>query len=331
MTHTPTTTTAPTPTNAGVIGVGAMGANHARVYSQLQTVDLVGVSDLDEALADRVAIEYATQSLPTDQLLDRCDVVTVAVPTAAHEAVVRRCMDAGVHVLVEKPITERPEPGWELAAAARDRGIVLQVGHVERFNPAVRTLAALVGDLEVIAVDAQRLGPPVDRTAIDGVTLDLMIHDVDVVQSVLDAEPKAIGACGTADGRHATATVEYDDVVATFTASRVTQRKIRRLSVTARECLIEVDYLDQSVMIYRDSLPVSVEDGSTNRIRHESVIERPEVKNREPLRVEIESFIQAARTGSEPAVTAADGLRALETVQEIDRRIDAGGVEVQNR
>ncbi|WP_290812362.1 Gfo/Idh/MocA family oxidoreductase [Halovivax sp.] len=333
MTVSDSTVTAPTPPRAGVIGVGAMGENHARVYSELRGVELAGVSDLDEDLARCVATEYGTTSRPMDELLDDADLVSVAVPTEAHYETVRRCLDAGVHVLVEKPITAGPEQGRELETLARERGLLLQVGHVERFNPAVRTAASLIADLDVIAVDAKRLGPPVDRSISDRVTLDLMIHDVDVIQSLLDDEPSAIAATGTADGQHATATLEFDDVVATVTASRVSQRKVRRLTVTASDCLVEIDYLDQTVLLYRDSFPEYVSDeAGGNRYRHESVIERPEVQNREPLRAELESFVSAATAGSAPEVTAEDGLRALETVREIDRRVaEKDGLEVRAR
>lgn len=329
MTVSESTVTAPRPPRAGVIGVGAMGENHVRVYSESRGVELAGVADLDTELASCVADEYGTTARSVPDLLDHCDLVSVAVPTAAHFDTVKACLEAGVHVLVEKPITARLERGKELARLANERGLVLQVGHVERFNPAVRTAAELVTDLDIIAIEAKRLGPPVDRTTTDRVTLDLMIHDVDIVQSILGGGPTAIAATGTADGQHATATLEFDDVVATVTASRVSQRKVRRLTITATDCLVEIDYLDQSVLLYRDSFPeyVSADDGT--RYRHESVIERPEVKNREPLRVELEAFVAAATSGSPPAVTADDGLRALETIHAIDRRVTGEeGLEV---
>ncbi|AGB16216.1 putative dehydrogenase [Halovivax ruber XH-70] len=321
MTTTEPTTPVTEPPRAGVIGVGAMGENHVRVYSESRGVELAGITDLDDELATCVADEYGTTARSLSTLLETCDLVSIAVPTAAHYETVRRCLDEDVHVLVEKPLTARIDRGRELAQLADERGLILQVGHVERFNPAVRTAASLVEDLDIIAIEAQRLGPPIDRTATDRVTLDLMIHDVDVVQSLLDDEPTTISATGTADGQHATATLEYGDVVATMTASRVSQRKVRRLTITAADCLVEIDYLDQSVLLYRDSFPEFVSGEVGTRYRHESVIERPEVNNREPLRVELESFVEAATTGSPPDVTAADGLRALETVREIDRLV----------
>ncbi|RQH00355.1 Gfo/Idh/MocA family protein [Natrarchaeobius oligotrophus] len=306
------------PVRAGVIGVGAMGENHARVYSELRDVDLVGVADRQTELAERVADEYGTTRLSMDELLERCDAVTVAVPTHAHYEVVTSCLAAGVHVLVEKPIAETIEEGRTMAKRADDAGLVLQVGHIERFNPAVRTVHELIDDLDVISLEAERLGPPTDRSALGNVVFDLMVHDVDIVGSVLEEEPAPITAMGADDGRYATATMGYGDVVATLTASRVTQKKVRKLTVTARECLLEVDYLEQSVLIHRDSYPEYLVDDGQRRYRHESVVERPRVDNGEPLRHELESFVEAVRTGSTPEVTAEDGIDALETVQRID-------------
>ncbi|OIB57182.1 Gfo/Idh/MocA family protein [Natrialba sp. SSL1] len=314
--HT-TTATTPPPVRAGVIGVGSMGQNHARVYNELPGVDLVGVTDHDASVAQQVATEYGTAALEFDALLSECDVVTVAVPTHAHYETVSTCLDAGVHVLVEKPIAQTVEEGRALAEQAREAGLVLQVGHIERFNPAVQTVMELIDDLDVISLEAERLGPPVDRTARDDVIFDLMVHDVDIVGSILDGPPSTINAIGTDDGQYATATMQYDDVVASLTASRVTQKKVRKLTVTARECLVEVDYLEQSVLIYRDSYPEYLTDDGPNRYRHESVVENARVDNGEPLRHELESFVKTVQTGVEPAVTAEDGVMALQTVQDI--------------
>ena len=310
------------PIRAGVVGVGSMGENHARVYDQLSGVELACVTDRDDEIARRVAEEYGTDAVAFETVLDRCDVVTVAVPTGAHYDVVSECLDAGVHVLVEKPIAETPEQGRALAERADDEGLVLQVGHIERFNPAVQTVTDLLEDLEVISLTAERLGPPIDRTAPGNVVFDLMVHDVDVVGALLEDRPDSITAMGAADGRYATATMEYDDVVASLTASRVTQKKVRTLTVTARECLVEVDYLEQSVLIHRDSYPEYLTDDGQRRYRYESVVERPRVDNGEPLRHELEAFLEAVRTGSEPAVTAEDGIEALETVETIDSMVD---------
>ncbi|MDZ7729846.1 MAG: Gfo/Idh/MocA family oxidoreductase [Natrialbaceae archaeon] len=304
---------------AGVVGVGAMGDNHARVYSELPSVSLAGVCDVDRGRAETVAESYGTSAHTRSDLLSRCDLVSVAVPTAQHVEVVADCLEAGVHVLVEKPLAQSLEKGRSLAKQASDSGLVLQVGHVERFNPAVETLAEYLDGLDVVAVDAQRLGPPVERTDTNGVTIDLMIHDVDVITSLLEATPGTISGAVTRDRRYATASLEFDSgVIATLTASRLTKRKVRRLAVTARECYIEVDYLDQSVTVHRDSYPEYISDDGRSRFRYESVIERPRVPTEEPLRRELAAFISAVKRGEPPVVSAEDGLDALAIVRRID-------------
>ncbi|MDQ2052123.1 Gfo/Idh/MocA family oxidoreductase [Natronolimnohabitans sp. A-GB9] len=312
------------PIRAGVIGVGSMGENHARVYSELSDVELTCVTDHDGDIARRVAVEYGTEAVGFETALGRCDVVTVAVPTAAHYDVVSDCLDAGVHVLVEKPIAETIEQGRDLAQQAAANDLVLQVGHIERFNPAVRTVTELIDDVDVISLEAERLGPPLDRDALGNVVSDLMVHDIDIVGALLDDQPDSVTAMGTESGQYATATMEFDDVVASLTASRVTQKKVRKLTITARECLLEVDYLEQSVLIHRNSYPEYVVDDGKRRYRHESVIERPRVDNGEPLRHELEAFLEAVRTDSEPVVTAEDGIEALETVTTVESLIGEG-------
>ena len=307
------------PTRVGVVGVGSMGRNHTRVYRELADAELVGVADMDREAAERVAGEYGTVAYDTDDLLSAVDAVSVAVPTTAHAPVLERCLDAGVHALVEKPFVDDLAVGRDLASRAEEAGLTLQVGHVERFNPAVRTLLRILPELNVVAVDARRLGPPLDRDLDGSVVTDLMIHDIDVVNAVVDARPRTLGATGAADGDYATAQCVYDDdTVATFTASRVTRRKTRRLEITARECLVVVDYLSQSVEIHRGDHPEYVEANGTIRHRTESVIERPFVETGEPLKGELSSFVAAVRDGTEPEVTAEDGLRAVEFARQIE-------------
>jgi predicted dehydrogenase len=196
---------------------------------------------------------------------------------------------------------------------------VVQVGHVERFNPAVAALSDILPGLDVIAVSARRLGPPVDRDIDDGVVADLMIHDVDVVLSLVDADVASVSAVSPPDADHATATLAFaDGTVADLTASRVTQRKVRRLDVVAAECLVSVDYLDQSVEIHRSSVPEYVRENGELRYRHEGVVERPLIDRREPLKRELEAFVAAATGDEPPQVTPDDAVAALELVREIE-------------
>jgi len=304
---------------AGVIGVGTMGANHARVYSELQDVTLVGVSDADDEQAAAVARENGTQAMSRAALLAAADVVSVAVPTELHFGIGMEAIDAGVHVLVEKPFVDDYERGVELASRAEAAGVTLQVGHIERFNPAVRVVDGLCAELDIISVDVRRLGPPVDRAGSDSVVFDLMVHDIDLLLSFMDTEIDEITANGR-DKRHVSAQLTFEDgAIGDLTASRLTQQKVRRLGITAMECQVNVDFIDQSVEIHRQSMPEYVEQDGDVRYRQESVIERPMVQNGEPLKAELESFVTAAHNGSEPEVTAADGLRVLELAERIEQ------------
>lgn len=298
-----------------------MGKHHVRVYDELSAVELVGVMDADPDRAAELAAEYGVRPYGLEELLERVDLVSVATPTRFHYDNARRCIDAGVDVLIEKPFVEDPRRGRELIRAADRADVTLQVGHVERFNPAVETLGEIVPELDVLAVEARRLGPPPERRIEDTAVMDLMIHDVDVLCSLFGWDVAELEATGTADGRHATAMVAFEDgPTCTVTASRVTQRKVRELTLTARDCYVVVDFIDQSVQIHRQSVPEYVTQNGDVRYRHESLVENPAVENGEPLKRELAAFVEAARTGTEPAVTGEEALNALALVREIDQR-----------
>ena len=298
-----------------------MGRHHARVYHELPSVELVGVTDADAEQAEHVADEYDTQALSLEALLDVAEAVSIVVPTAYHADVARSAIEAGTHLLVEKPLVDDPTVGRELVHAARDADLTLQVGHVERFNPAVRALPDVLADREIIAVEAKRLGPPFDddRGVDSDVVLDLMIHDLDVVRSILGVQAREVDARSVADGAYVTSTIEYGDgTIGRFTASRVTQKKVRELSITTEDCLVDVDYMEQSVRINRRSLPEYVETDGDLRYRRENVVERPTVENGEPLRRELVSFVDSIRTGSDPVVSGEEGLAALRTARRVE-------------
>jgi predicted dehydrogenase len=311
----------PDSTNAAVIGVGAMGRHHARVYSELPDVNLVGVYDVDEEQAREVAENHGSRAMDMEELVHAADVASIAVPTQFHADLAEQCIDHGVSVLVEKPFVDDPEVGRELVEKADEAGVTIQVGHVERFNPAIRTLADIVADLDVIAIDAERLGPPPEGRQVDeSAVLDLMIHDIDVVLATMGEEPAEITAHGVKNNQYATADLEFGDgTIASLTASRVTQQRVRKLSITAEECRVNVDYIDRSVEIHRHSLPEYIEDNGDVRYRHESIVERPTVQTGEPLKNELEAFVSAATGEGDPVVSGEDGLRVLEVAREIDR------------
>ncbi|AGB15626.1 putative dehydrogenase [Halovivax ruber XH-70] len=305
----------------GVIGVGSMGRHHARIYDQMLNVELIGVTDVDTEAAKEVADQRDTAVFDRGELLDRVDAVSIAVPTPFHYEIARECIDAGVDVLVEKPFVAEPERGELLVERAAANDVLLQVGHVERFNPAVVALREVIQDLDVISLDARRLGPTPDRQIDDSVVMDLMIHDLDIVNSIVGGEPGDVSVAGSRAGKHATTTITFpDETIATLTASRVTQEKIRQLTITAEECYVKVDYLDQSIDIHRQSVPEYVVTNGDVRFRHESIVERPVVDNTEPLKNELSSFTDAVRTRSQPVVTGEDGLRAVFLARNVDER-----------
>ena len=286
----------------GVVGVGSMGQHHARTYREIDGAELVGVADADASRATEVADDLDTDAHAVSGLLERVDAVSVAVPTHAHDAVTSACIDAGVDALVEKPFVADPVRGRELASAARDAGITLQVGHVERFNPAVDAVFDALEDRELVSVCADRLEPPAGRAIPDSVVFDLMIHDVDVVLEIAGERPANVDATATADGKYAVATLEFDSgLVATLSASRVSHDSARELVVNAEGCGVTADYAAQSVSVARD-------DGPALDV----------VTEADPLTRELRSFVEAAATDASPVVSADDALRAIEVVREIE-------------
>jgi len=303
-----------------------MGENHARIYDDLDDAALTGVFDVSAERSRTVADRYGTRAMDLDALVDSVDLASIAVPTDHHYDMAVRCLRNGVDVLVEKPFVADPEEGRDLVSVAEQHDATIQVGHVERFNPAVQTLRSLVDDLDVMSVTARRLGPPPNREIEDTAVTDLMIHDVDVLLDLVDGSLVSYDAFGTAECRYATAALAFDSgVVGHLTASRVTQEKVRELTISAADCRVKVDYLDQTVEIHRASTPeyLEAEKGSEIRYRHENVVEQLTVEREEPLTNELRSFVESVATGTEPVVTAEEALDVLEVTKAIDRAATA--------
>lgn len=319
------------PVSVGVIGVGSMGRHHARVYNELPAAEFVGVADKDEDVAAEVADRFETRVFGREDLLARCDAVSVAVPTAHHAPVATRAIEEGVAPLVEKPFVADLARGKQLAELADQREVPLQVGHIERFNPAVTALEAVRPEIDPIAVAARRQGPPVDRAGSDSTVMDLMIHDIDILLTIASSPVSSVTAVSAPDGPHITAQLQFEEgLIATLTASRITQEKIRDLAITAADCQVEVDYLDRDVRIHRQSVPEYLADDGDLRYRHESIIERPTIDNGEPLKAELTSFLEAVAEGRTPEVTAEDGLRAVELATRIEAVAAAADGETEH-
>jgi virulence factor len=280
----------------GVVGVGRMGQSHCRVFSSLRYAELVGVCDLNPEAGAAVAQRYQVAYYPeVDGLLDDVDAVAIVTPTPTHFGLAMRCLERGIHVLLEKPMTETLAEGQALTAAAEKSACVLQVGHIERFNPAYRELKNVLQDMTLLAVDMRRLSAfAASNTDVD-VILDLMIHDLDLALDLVGQEPVQTSAYG----------------LTAFT------------EVTALNAFLETDLLNKTVYIHRRSFGEYLNHSQRSvKYRQESVIERILVPAFEPLYLEIEHFVDCIREHRVPLVTARDGLRALklaETVREAAR------------
>ncbi|EMA19531.1 Gfo/Idh/MocA family protein [Haloarcula amylolytica] len=315
--------------DVGVVGVGAMGRHHARVYNELSGATLIGVADANADRAKQIADENGVRACDSAELCKQADAVSIAVPTRYHAEVARQCIDAGTGMLIEKPLVVKTATGRDLIDAADAEDVTLQVGHIERFNPVTEVLDEILADIDVISVSAKRLGPSVDRTVEDSAVTDLMIHDIDLICHLLPSAVSDIQVSGAAQGRYATATLEFaSGVIGSLTASRVTEKKIRQFKITADSCYVTADFIDQSLEVHRQSVPEYVATDNEVRYRHESIVEKPAVRTGEPLKRELESFLDAVQTNSQPRVTGEDGIQAVELAQTIDRKaFDTGSSE----
>ena len=311
----------------GVIGAGRMGQRHCRVYSSLHHVDFVGICDLNAEVGQRVASAHDTRYFAdVDELLTQVDAVTVATTTPAHYALVKRAIERGVHVLVEKPIAETIEQGRALVKLAAQYEVVLQVGHIERFNPTFLELRKLLAGKHIISVNMRRLSSfDASNTDVD-VIYDLMIHDLDLMTSLLGDNFETKQAWGrslsTHTVDHALAVFSYcDGPIATLCASRVTEQKVRAIEVVADGAYIEADLLGKSLVVHRHTFPRYVESGDVNTYRQESLIERIHVPMNEPLALELNHFVDCVSEGRSSDVPGEDGVRAVELADQLVQQI----------
>jgi len=320
--------------------VGAFGRNHARVYHQLaqqgEPVRLVGVVDRDVARADAVAHEFGCRAFGSiEQLVtthSEVQAASVAVPTVHHLKVGRALMEAGVDVLVEKPLATSLAEADELSRVAERLGRVGQAGHLERFNPAVRATLPLV--TQPMFFEVHRLSVFTPRSLDVDVVLDLMIHDLDVVLAFVDSPVKEIRAVGlpilSSKVDIANVRMEFESgCVANFTASRVSTERVRKLRFFQPGQYISLDYSRQDVMIF--TVGGEVEAPGTPSVNPQIKVAKPPVVAEEPLHAELKSFLQAVRRRSTPLVSLQDGRRALALALDIVAAIEQHGEEVNLR
>lgn len=303
----------------GVAGVGYLGRFHALIYARHPDVELVGVADTNEETARQVAAEAGCEAYSdAADLLERVDAVSIVVPTTAHLAIARPFLEAGRHVLLEKPIATTVEQGREIVDLAGKAGVVLQIGHLERFNAGVMTLAQ--GIRAPRFIEAHRMSPFVARATDVDVISDLMIHDIDIVLSLIDSDITHISAAGAAVLTDhldiANARLEFaNGAVANVIASRVSRERMRRIRVFEHHRYQSLDFIEQT-------LDIAYPEKKAGAEWPEIVAERVAVEPVKPLDAEIDAFVHCIRSGESPLVGGAVGLRALDVALQVKRRIE---------
>ena len=305
----------------GVIGAGRMGAYHIGVLSELLGVELAGVVDVDPQR--RKAIQD-TYHVPTysdcKDLFGRVDVAVVAVPTTSHYPVTKELLGNGIHVLLEKPCANNLDHARELFKLAQGNNLILHIGHVERFNGAVQELHKIVE--KPLFVECKRMGPFAERIQDDGVVLDIMIHDIDIILNLIKSKVVTAHVVG------ASVFTEIDDLVsaqlefengciANIVASRASQNKVRTLSVTQKDSFVVLDYTDQEIYVHRKSSSEHQMSKGSLRYKQESLVERIFVHKDNPLKLELQHFIDCVKNGSPRNVAVDNELYSLEIALDI--------------
>ncbi|MEM8643045.1 MAG: Gfo/Idh/MocA family oxidoreductase [Cyanobacteria bacterium P01_G01_bin.54] len=315
----------PLPIRVGVIGVGNMGQHHARILSLLKDVQLVGISDINVERGLDTAGKYRVRFFENyHEMLPYVDAVCIAVPTRLHHKVGMDCLSAGVNVLVEKPIAASIAEAESLVNRAAESKCILQVGHIERFNPAFQELSKVLKTEELLAIEAHRMSPYSNRANDVSVVLDLMIHDIDLLLELAQSNITHITASGSraADSGYldyVTATLDFSNgMVATLTASKVTHRKIRRIAAHCKNSLTEADFLNHEILIHRQTTANCMTDYGQVLYRQDGLIEKVYTSNIEPLNAELEHFVNCVRGGEQPSVGGEQALKALKLASIIE-------------
>jgi predicted dehydrogenase len=298
----------------GVVGTGYLGRLHARVLTEMPEADVVGFVDSNDAIAGEIAETLRLRRFDSVAALAReVECAVVATPTTTHFDVARELIEAGRDVLVEKPITAEVDEGRKLNALAEQRQRILQVGHVERYNPAIVAVAPLLRDIRYL--EAERLGVFVGRSLDIDVLLDLMIHDLNLVLSLLHSRVTEVRAVGvpvlTEKVDITNVRLELENgAVANLTASRVSQERVRKVRFFSSEAYISVDTKEQEVKGFRLG----------NRTIEPMAVD---VQKKEPLRAELESFLQCVRDRKRPLVSGEDGVAAVALAKDVAAAIEA--------
>jgi len=312
----------------GVIGIGNMGYNHARVYNELfSDAELVGVFDNDTDRAKHVADKFNIKCFSTiDGLLGSVFAVSVATPTSFHLEHGLQVADAGVHALIEKPIAASYDDGKRLVKAFSDKNLILQIGHIERYNPAIVELKRILETEKILAVNFNRLSS--DRRIHDtDIVHDLMIHDIDIMSWLIGSKINSVHAEGITNvlGKgsvdHSQCLIRFENgVIAGLSASRITEDKIRTIFVHTDNSYIQVDCVSRSIQISRKT-NYKLDVGRDITYRQENILEKVIVRQYEPLKEQLADFIRCIKAGEEPLVNGNAGLEAVKIADDISRMI----------
>lgn len=323
----------------GVIGTGHLGKLHLKMYKQMANADVVGVYDANPEQSAKAAEEYSVEAVSDmNTLLSRCDAVSVAVSTTAHHKIGMQCLAAGKHIFIEKPITATIPEGEELVKFAKEKELTIQVGHIERFNPALLAVEDYLSNPMFIQSD--RLAQFNPRGADVAVVLDLMIHDIDIILNLVKSEVVKVDASGVAVVSDsidiANARIEFENgAVANVTASRISQKKMRKMRLFQRDNYISLDFTTGVSEVYRliplDAEPLNpnmtIGDLGTGDKKKRLVYEQPEVKEVNALNYELQLFVNSVLEKKRPVVSGEDGLKALKVAEIIIRKIEESKIK----
>lgn len=316
----------------GVVGAGRMGTNHLRIYSELKGVQLRGVLEPDDARAEAAVARFDCRRFRTlEEMAEDVDAASVASPSSHHASDALQLLEAGVHCLVEKPLATTEADGLALIDAAARNGAVLLVGHVERFNPVVAQLTDMLAGRVVHAIDARRMSAVSARITDVDVVSDLMVHDLDIVLRLTAADPihvtaHAVRTPGTRGDDYVSALLAFHTgTVASLTASRITQNKIRQLHISSDVGFLTADYSTQELLVYRQSSLAPDFASRDASYRLDLSIERVYVAQGEPLVLELRHFVAAVAGGLPPLVTGEQALATLRVVRQVREGIVPAG------
>jgi predicted dehydrogenase len=318
----------------GVIGTGHLGKLHIKMFKQIQECEVTGIYDANNQTAQNVAREFNVKAFNNlEDLLKNIQAASIAVTTTAHHEVAKKCLENNIHIFVEKPITASISEAEELVQIASDRKLNLQVGHIERFNPAIISLEKFI--IEPMFIQTDRLAQFNPRGTDVAVVLDLMIHDIDIILSLIKSEVKKIDANGVAVVSNnldiANARIEFENgAVANVTASRISQKKMRKMRIFQKDAYISLDFITGVSEVYRlhsvdeniETSTISFGEIGVGEKRKRLIYEQPEIKDVNALKYELELFVKSVIYKTHPVVSGMDGLRALKVAEIILKKIE---------